>query len=121
MGNKTMVELMISEAFIMIDDIIRKQKNNNILTQHHFINEFIDYCRRFSVFKYSATIEDFRGSVAEWSNTYNIFLTENELCCLGNLVPATSDEAKALITSLDRVDNEVLQQLLDEMNFFVKL
>ncbi|KAL7409683.1 HRDC-like protein [Mrakia frigida] len=38
-----------------------------------------------------------------------------EIAQIGNLAPGSAEEAKALIPSLNRVDDEILQSILDEL------
>merc|ERR1711904_746146 len=111
-GDEHMVMLMLSETVVAIENIIRRNLNNFQNTKNIFLRAALFYCSCFGAFKNLVLVEEFRRLAAEWSRSYKIFLTKKEICSLGNLLPTTANEAKVLIESLKRVNDDDLQILL---------
>lgn len=61
------------------------------------------YCQRFSAFKNADTIQSVRSTLSSKG------LHDYELTSLANLQPETTEEAKALIPSMERFSGEELQ------------
>eukprot|EP01132_Coremiostelium_polycephalum_P000367 gene367-464_t len=68
------------------------------------------YAERFSRYKNKASIKQVRAALSKQN------LEEFEIASLANLCPEIADEAKSLITSLKRFDDDSLQAILDELS-----
>ncbi|VDM02378.1 unnamed protein product [Schistocephalus solidus] len=98
---------MISEVKFLLEH--RKEQNeNNPIHELELSNNFVkalNYTTQFSKFNNRETID----SVRRFHNF--------ELAAIANLLPDTSEEARALIPSLEspRFPEDELQQILDEI------
>merc|ERR1712050_709951 len=105
-----------------IEDILRARQTTSygIYKQHWMIITY-NYCRQFSSLSNPTVLKEFRMVINDLSNTLNLSLTEVEKSYLANLMPTSSQEVKAIVKSLERIENESLELLIDKMKeTFVK-
>ena len=74
----------------------------------------MDYCQNFSKFNNKQSVDTVRGLFSE--DEFEPY----EASQLINLCCETSEEAKALIPSLSRIQDDHLQNLLNEMQAIIK-
>lgn len=103
--------LLISEVQMLLEH--RKHQNESAEDEQELSTVFIktlNYTQRFSKYKNRETISAVRSLLVQKK------LHKFELATLANLCPETSEEAKALIPSLEgRFEDEDLQQILDDI------
>ncbi|KAK5584905.1 hypothetical protein RB653_006523 [Dictyostelium firmibasis] len=68
------------------------------------------YAEKFSRYKNKTSIKQVRTALSKQN------LEEFEIASLANLCPEISDEAKSLIPSLKRMEDDELQAILDELS-----
>lgn len=103
--------LLISEVQMLLEH--RKQQNESAEEELELSTVFmktLNYTQRFSKYKNRETISAVRSLLVQKK------LHKFELATLANLCPETSEEAKALIPSLEgRFEDDDLQQILDDI------
>ncbi|XP_055343364.1 DNA-directed RNA polymerase II subunit RPB4-like [Paramacrobiotus metropolitanus] len=107
---ETAKTLLNSEVYMLLE--ARKAQNEAADDEAELPPIFLKthvYTHRFSVFKNRDTIVAVRHMLSTKD------LHQYELASLANILPESADEAKALIPSLDRFNNDELQELLDDM------
>jgi len=98
--------LLISEVRILLKE--REGKKMPIDTP--VFNKTVEYVNLFSKFATEDAIGIVRSTLRRQSN-----LTQFETAQLGNLCPSTAEEAKSIIPSLAKYEDDILQPLLDEL------
>ncbi|GAV00950.1 hypothetical protein RvY_11730-2 [Ramazzottius varieornatus] len=96
--------LLNSEVFMLLEN--RKSQNEAADAEAELPAVFLKthiYCQRFSAFKNADTIQSVRSTLSSKG------LHDYELTSLANLQPETTEEAKALIPSMERFSGEELQ------------
>lgn len=103
--------LLISEVQMLLEH--RKQQNESAEEELELSAVFmktLNHTQRFSKYKNRETISAVRSLLVQKQ------LHKFELATLANLCPETSEEAKALIPSLEgRFEDDDLQQILDDI------
>ena len=109
---ETAETLLISEVHMLMEN--RKIQNETSEEDKELPKVFLktlEYCERFSRFKNKETIIAVRNMLVQKANFHKY-----EIASLANLCPENSEEAKALIPSLeDKIDNDDLQKVLDDL------
>nr|CAD2144804.1 unnamed protein product [Meloidogyne enterolobii]CAD2195408.1 unnamed protein product [Meloidogyne enterolobii]CAD2197768.1 unnamed protein product [Meloidogyne enterolobii] len=105
--------LMISEVFLLLD---HRRKQSEQKEEIEDISEVflktLNYTRRLSKFKSRETIRSVRGIFSGKLNLHKF-----EVAQIANLCPETSEEAKALIPSLEnKMEDEELDELLKDLH-----
>merc|ERR1711959_371215 len=104
--------LLISEAAILLERISNKENRKYRPTNGAFFDLSLAYCKRFATLNHVATIGEARKFLSEWKHGPCVCLNEEEMLTLGNLWPSSSEEAKSLKKSLERIPDDALQKLL---------
>ncbi|XP_053680307.1 DNA-directed RNA polymerase II subunit Rpb4 [Anopheles ziemanni] len=103
--------LLISEVHMLLEH--RKNQNESSEEEQEFSEVFhktYTYTNEFRKFRNKETIASVRSLLMQKK------LHKFELAALGNLCPASPEEAKALIPSLEgRFEDDELQQILDDI------
>ncbi|KIM33904.1 hypothetical protein M408DRAFT_325472 [Serendipita vermifera MAFF 305830] len=97
--------LLISEVKILL-----KEKEGKQGVDGPVFNKTVEYVNMFSKFSTEDTIGLVRATLRRQAN-----LTQFETAQLANLCPSTADEAKSIIPSLSKYEDDELQPLLDEL------
>ncbi|CAG7851674.1 SubName: Full=Uncharacterized protein {ECO:0000313/EMBL:CCA74453.1} [Serendipita indica DSM 11827] len=97
--------LLISEVKILL-----KEKEGKPGVDSPVFNKTVEYVNMFSKFSTEDTIGLVRATLRRQAN-----LTQFETAQLANLCPSTAEEAKSIIPSLAKYDDDELQPLLDEL------
>ncbi|CAF0706130.1 unnamed protein product [Brachionus calyciflorus] len=104
--------LLISEVHMLMEN--RRAQNESSEEEKELPPVFLktlEYCERFSRFKNKETIIAVRNMLVQKTNFHKF-----EIASLANLCPENSEEAKALIPSLEnKIENEDLQKILDDI------
>eukprot|EP00126_Sphaerothecum_destruens_P004982 Sdes_comp18487_c0_seq2m8485 len=80
------------------------------LALSHVFNQMLNYTQLIGKYKNKDTLDELRNLLSRKN------FHEYEVAVLGNLCPETSEEAKALIPSLEvRFEDDELQTVLDDM------
>ncbi|KZT59415.1 RNA polymerase II [Calocera cornea HHB12733] len=74
-------------------------------------NKTLDYVRTFTKFPTQESTQAVRALISRGIED----LAQFETAQIANLTPLTADEAKSVIPTLQRYDDEVMQGILDEM------
>ncbi|EAL66229.1 DNA-directed RNA polymerase II subunit 4 [Dictyostelium discoideum AX4] len=90
--------LLIHLYYNSINDIIRT------------FHKTLAYAEKFSRYKNKTSIKQVRTALSKQN------LEEFEIASLANLCPEISDEAKSLIPSLKKMEDDELQAILDELS-----
>ncbi|KIY71890.1 hypothetical protein CYLTODRAFT_368537 [Cylindrobasidium torrendii FP15055 ss-10] len=101
--------LLISEVKYLLENKDREPPDTAVYTKT------LEYVKTFA--KFSST--DSAGAVREILRR-EAQLSQFEIAQIANLCPATSEEAKSIIPSLVKVDDDRLQALLDEIQIMRK-
>lgn len=106
--------LLISEVALLLEH--RKQEHQQISADDDtdFTPVFLktlEYTARFSAFKNRSIIAEVRQLMTQKDFDLHKF----EIASIANLTPDNADEAKALIPSLQRIEESELEDLLDEI------
>ncbi|KAM9979992.1 hypothetical protein ACTFIZ_006251 [Dictyostelium cf. discoideum] len=80
---------------------------NDIIRTFH---KTLAYAEKFSRYKNKTSIKQVRTALSKQN------LEEFEIASLANLCPEISDEAKSLIPSLKKMEDDELQAILDELS-----
>ncbi|KIY53392.1 hypothetical protein FISHEDRAFT_63397 [Fistulina hepatica ATCC 64428] len=96
--------LLISEVKYLIENRDRDPPDKAVFTQT------ADYVRTFSKFGTTDTASAVRETLRR-----EPLLTQFETAQIANLCPATAEEAKSIIPSLVKIEDDKLQALLDEV------
>jgi len=104
--------LLISEVCLLLE---HRSTQNELSEDEQALSEVFhrtkEYCRRFGKLKNNESITRVRGFLMQKK------LHRFELVSLANLCPETSEEAKALIPSLEgRFEDDELRQILDDIH-----
>ncbi|KAI0478688.1 RNA polymerase Rpb4 [Xylariaceae sp. FL0804] len=104
--------LTLSEASLVINALLTKRRNDRKnLNETEMLSKTIDYLDAFSRFKKKENVEAVERLLSAHKEFHKF-----ERAQLGSLCCETAEEAKTLIPSLtDKISDEDLQELLDEM------
>jgi DNA-directed RNA polymerase subunit F len=95
----------VSEARSLLESqkerILSGESGKSLSHQKEFMST-LHYTEVFGKLKSKSHIEDLRNTLSE------LKLSENEIALIGSLLPQSSDEARILIPSLNRLDDETL-------------
>ncbi|KAG8825992.1 hypothetical protein FRC18_010152 [Serendipita sp. 400] len=97
--------LLVSEVKILL-----KEKEGKPGVDNPVFNKTVEYVNMFSKFSTEDTIGLVRATLRRQPN-----LTQFETAQLANLCPSTAEEAKSIIPSLSKYEDDELQPLLDEL------
>ncbi|EGG21635.1 DNA-directed RNA polymerase II subunit 4 [Cavenderia fasciculata] len=101
--------LLNSEVAIFLE--CRKEFESENQTEFpQTFHKTLAYAERFSRYKNKTSIKQVRAALSKQN------LHEFEIASLANLCPENSDEAKSLIVSLKRFDDDTIQAILDELS-----
>merc|ERR1719321_1041571 len=98
--------LLISETAILLEHIAYEKTRMKQTTNRTFLDVSLDYCNRFATLNQMARIGEVQKFLSSWKSNCSDFLYEEEIIMLGNLWPSTSEEAKSLMNSLERIPDE---------------
>ena len=104
--------LLISEVKVLLN----VQMEKRLLTSSSInpvMKDTFDYCSRFSKFSNKQTAKQVR-------QLFQDNLHDFEMAQLANLCCQTSEEAKSLIPSLEKVNDEELQSKLNELQQLIR-
>jgi len=96
--------LLISEVKMLLEARHRAPPDTQVY------NKTVDYVKTFTRFPSTEATAAARQLMRR-----TLDLSQFETAQVGNLCPQTADEAKSCIPSLAKVDDEVLQPVLDEL------
>ncbi|KAH9891528.1 RNA polymerase Rpb4 [Xylariomycetidae sp. FL2044] len=104
--------LTLSEASLVINALVAKRRNDRKnVNETAMLTKTIDYLDAFSRFKKKENVEAVERLLSAHKEFHRF-----ERAQLGSLCCETAEEAKTLIPSLqDKISDEDLQELLDEM------
>mmetsp|Transcript_28230 Transcript_28230/g.78965 ORF Transcript_28230/g.78965 Transcript_28230/m.78965 type:complete len:126 (+) Transcript_28230:129-506(+) len=102
--------LLYSEVAILLDHEEKNRKEGSEPSE--MIQKTLQYSQRFGRLKTQESAHQVRKLLG------NENLDGVEVASLGNLFPETVEEAKTLIPSLERFDDEKLQEILTNMAAF---
>ncbi|KAF2072857.1 hypothetical protein CYY_005834 [Polysphondylium violaceum] len=100
--------LLNSEVAILLEH--RKDSSDEGTEFPQTFHKTLAYAEKFSRYKNRTSIKQVRINLTKEN------LAEFEIASLANLCPENSDEAKSLIPSLKRIDDDALQATLDELS-----
>ncbi|KAJ8126884.1 hypothetical protein O1611_g6750 [Lasiodiplodia mahajangana] len=105
--------LTLSEAALVINALVSKRRNDRKnINETEMLTKTIDYLDAFSRFKKKENVEAVERLLSSHKEFHKF-----ERAQLGSLCCETAEEAKTLIPSLtDKISDEDLQELLDEVN-----
>eukprot|EP01113_Clastostelium_recurvatum_P034003 TRINITY_DN4560_c0_g1_i2.p1 TRINITY_DN4560_c0_g1~~TRINITY_DN4560_c0_g1_i2.p1 ORF type:complete len:142 (+),score=19.14 TRINITY_DN4560_c0_g1_i2:46-471(+) len=101
--------LLSSEVQILLQH--RKDREHGVDVSPVF-SKTLGYVDRFSRFKNKTALKQVRGMLSRQG------LAEYEAAAIGNLLPETAEEAKALIPSLQRMTDDDLQIILNDVTSY---
>lgn len=105
--------LLISEVKVLLEvNVERKKASNQNIPD--IMTKTIQYCTKFSRFSNKQSVKDVRSLFPD--SVYHNF----EMAQLANLTCESSEEAKFLVPSLDRIDDFELQTKLQELNNYLQ-
>ncbi|GAM23096.1 hypothetical protein SAMD00019534_062710 [Acytostelium subglobosum LB1] len=102
--------LLNSEVSMLLEFRKESAENEGGAEFPQSFHKTLAYAERFSRYKNKTSIKQVRSTLSKQG------LEEFEIASLANLCPEHSDEAKSLITSLKRFDDDSLQAILDELS-----
>ncbi|KAI1336444.1 RNA polymerase Rpb4 [Xylariaceae sp. FL0016] len=104
--------LTLSEAALVINALVAKRRNDRKnVNETEMLTKTVDYLDAFSRFKKKENVEAVERLLSAHKEFHKF-----ERAQLGSLCCETAEEAKTLIPSLtDKISDEDLQELLDEM------
>ncbi|KAK3299106.1 HRDC-like protein [Chaetomium fimeti] len=104
--------LTLSEASLVIDALIlKRRKDRKDRNETDVLNKTLDYLDAFARFKEKENVEAVERLLSSHKE-----LTKFERAHIGSLCCDNADECKTMIPSLaDKISDEDLQELLDEM------
>ncbi|KAF3762345.1 hypothetical protein M406DRAFT_323509 [Cryphonectria parasitica EP155] len=104
--------LTLSEASLVINALISKRRNDRKNFQEsEILSKTIDYLDAFARFKQKENVEAVERLLSSHKQ-----LNKFERAQIGSLCCDSAEEAKTLIPSIaDKIDDDVLQELLDQM------
>ena len=103
--------LLISEVKVLLNVQMEKRLLQS-QPQTQIIKDTFDYCSKFSRFHNKQTAKQVRQLLDN--------LHDFEMAQLANLCCQTSEEAKSLVPSLDKLNDEELQQKLNELQQLIR-
>ncbi|KAI1079447.1 RNA polymerase Rpb4 [Whalleya microplaca] len=104
--------LTLSEAALVINALVAKRRNDRKnVNETEMLTKTVDYLETFARFKKKENVEAVERLLSAHKEFHKF-----ERAQLGSLCCETAEEAKYLIPSLnDKISDEDLQELLDEM------
>ena len=107
-----MIPISISEVFHLLYPIKGRFKNPRSLSYQMF-NKTLTYVESCNRIQDKTAIEDLKFTLSI------LGFTSDEIALLGNLLPQSIDEAKIYISSLNRLDDNVIIQGIEKIQSII--
>ncbi|KAF7682651.1 DNA-directed RNA polymerase II subunit rpb4 [Astathelohania contejeani] len=108
-NKEEMFPIMVSEAKCLLEENKQRfttARSIKALTHQKAFFSSLTHCETYGKIKSKSNMEDLRNVLKDNN------LDDIEIALLGSLLPQSSEEAKVIIPSLNKLDDETLQYIL---------
>lgn len=102
--------ITISEALHYLEESRLRIVGRKGGSKNNFFDSILDYCQNNSKGNSLHSIQNLTESLK------NLGLNDLEIVQVCNLIPQSIDEIKILVPSLERLDENILEKVLDKIN-----